>query len=196
MEGLHYLDDFLLFGDPNSEQYERALRSALAHCNILGGPVAPQKTEGPSTTLTFLGLELDTMSLTVRLPSAKLDRLRREVQRWQGLKSCSMRELLSLIGQLQHACCAIRPGRSFLRRILFRLEVVGLLPAHLEWLVSYGHTVQGLTPGGYCEFWQKQDGQGHALDEVPVLLLSQVGSDIGMQAHTESTERGSRYTVT
>ena len=49
------------------------------------------------------------MYLTVCLPSAKLDSLRREVQRWQGLNSCSKRELLSLICQLQHACCAIRP---------------------------------------------------------------------------------------
>ncbi len=118
VEGLHYLDDFLLFGDPNSEQCEWALRSVLARCNIPGVPVAPRKTEGPSATLTFLGLELDTMSLTVRLPSAKLDRLHREAQWWQGLNSCSMRELLSLIGQLQHACCAIRPGRSFVRRMI------------------------------------------------------------------------------
>ena len=28
------------------------------------------------------------------------------------------RELLSLIGQLQHACCVVRPGRSFLRRMI------------------------------------------------------------------------------
>ncbi len=46
VEGLHYLDDFLHFGDPNSKQCEWALRSALARCNILGVPVAPRKTEG------------------------------------------------------------------------------------------------------------------------------------------------------
>lgn len=40
VEGLHYLDDILLFGDPNSEQCEQALRSALACCNILGVPAA------------------------------------------------------------------------------------------------------------------------------------------------------------
>ncbi len=118
VDGLHYLDDFLLFGDPDSQQCEQALQSALARCDTLGVPVAQRKTEGPSTTLTFLGLELDTTSLTVRLPPAKLDRLRREIQRWEGLKSCSKRELLSIIGQLQHACCAIRPGRSFLRRMI------------------------------------------------------------------------------
>ena len=33
-------------------------------------------------------------------------------------KSCSKRELLSLIGQLQHACCIVKPWRSFLRRMI------------------------------------------------------------------------------
>ncbi len=81
-------------------------------------PVASRKTEGPSTTLTFLGLELDTLSLTVQLPSVKLERLRREIRRWECMKSFSKRELLSIIGQLQHACCAIKAGRSFLRRMI------------------------------------------------------------------------------
>ena len=34
------------------------------------------------------------------------------------MKTCSKRELLSLIGQLQHAFCVVKPGRSFLRRMI------------------------------------------------------------------------------
>ncbi len=86
VDGLHYLDDFLLFGEPESRQGERALQLALARCAMLGVPVASQKTEGPSATLTFLGLELDTLSMTVRLPPTKLERLRREIRRWEGMK--------------------------------------------------------------------------------------------------------------
>ena len=118
VDGLHYLDDFLLFGDPNSPQCEVSLRQALARCTQLGVPVAPGKTEGPSTILVFLGIEIDTLSMSLRLPAVKLDRLRRGIQRWGTLKSCTKRELLSLIGQLQHACCVIKPGRSFLRRMI------------------------------------------------------------------------------
>ena len=33
-------------------------------------------------------------------------------------RSGTKRELLSLIGQLQHACCVVRPGRTFLRQII------------------------------------------------------------------------------
>ena len=31
---------------------------------------------------------------------------------------CAKRESLSLIGQLQHACCVVKPERSFLRQII------------------------------------------------------------------------------
>ena len=73
MDGLHYLDDFLLLGAPNSNQCERVLHSALARCEALGVPVAPRKTEGPSTTLTFLSIEIHTLFMTVQLPSLKLE---------------------------------------------------------------------------------------------------------------------------
>ena len=81
-------------------------------------PVAPHKTEGPVTRLVFLGIELDTVQLSLHLPDGKLRRLQREIQRWRGRKTCSKRELLSLIGQLQHTCCVVKPGRSFLRRMI------------------------------------------------------------------------------
>ena len=115
---IHYLDDFLLFGAPESRQCDDALCRALARCAHLGVPVAPGKTEGPSVVLVFLGIQLDTQSMTMSFPLPKLARLRQTILSWAGRKSCSKRELLSLVGQLQHACCVIRPGRSFLRRMI------------------------------------------------------------------------------
>ena len=112
---IHYLDDFLLFGAPGSEE---GLRSRLAMeklCTELGVPIASHKTEGPSCQSTFLGIELDSNLLIACLPEDKLHRLQVEIRRWAGKSSCTTRELLSLVGQLQHACCMVRPGRTFLR---------------------------------------------------------------------------------
>ncbi len=39
------------------------------------------KTEGPSTTMTFLGIELDTVAMTLWLPRKKVSRLQREIDR-------------------------------------------------------------------------------------------------------------------
>jgi len=143
VEGLHYLDDFLLFGAPDSGKCKQALQMALACCRSLGVPVAPRKIRGPSTTLTFLGIELDTVSLSVCLPSPKLEHLHREIRHWEGLKSCSKRELLSIIGQLQHAFRTIKPDRSLLhwmielskgvRELHYRMRLNSGFRSDLKW---------------------------------------------------------------
>ena len=113
---LHYLDDFLLVGKP--EECDQALSGSLTYCAKLGVPIAEQKTEGPVAKLVFLGIELDATNGLVRLPMEKLRRLKQEIGSWAQRRSCTKRELLSLIGRLQHACCIVKPGRSFLRRMI------------------------------------------------------------------------------
>lgn len=56
--------------------------------------------------------------MMISLPLEKLNRLRDMIREWESKRSCTKRELLSLIGYLQHACRVIRPGRSFLRRMI------------------------------------------------------------------------------
>ena len=119
---LHYLDDFLFVGSPKSKDCEVALSHAQAVCQRLGVPLAMEKLEGPPSTLSFLGIVLDSDHLELRLPEEKLQRLKQLVWQlvwqWQGNKSCRKRELISVIGQLQHACRVVRPGRTFLRRMI------------------------------------------------------------------------------
>ena len=111
MDGIHYLDDFLVFGEPSSPKCAAALGRPLTRCATLGVPVAPGKTEGPETRLVFLGIEIDLVVMSLSLPQPKLERLRNEISRWEVRKTCSKRELLSIIGQLRHACCVIKQGR-------------------------------------------------------------------------------------
>ena len=80
--------------------------------------------EGPSTMIAFLGIELDTEARTVRLTEDKLRRLQREIRVWRGRKICTKRDLLLLIGQLQHVCCVVKPGRTFLWRMIDLSSVV------------------------------------------------------------------------
>ena len=115
---MHYLDDFLVFGEPSTLQCSKALQLAMEWCTRLGVPIAESKTEGPAEYITFLGIELDTSKGELRLPEEKLHRLQNEIRWWMGRRSCTKRELLSLIGQLQHACCVVQPGRTFLRRMI------------------------------------------------------------------------------
>ena len=102
------------------------LSSSFSH---LGVPVATQKLEDPTTCLTFLGIEIDTMALQLRLPQVKLVELRALVSTWMGKRSCTKKELESLVGKLQHACVVVKPGRSFLCG-LFELQAATKKPHH------------------------------------------------------------------
>ena len=67
--------------------------------------------------MVFLGIELDTVSTMLYLPQGKLERLRKEIQRWRD-RAPRGSSIISLLGQLQHVCCVVKPGRSFLRRMI------------------------------------------------------------------------------
>ena len=52
---LHYLDDFLLLGSPNTGECAKALALTVQVCQELGVPLAEDKMEGPTQSLTSLG---------------------------------------------------------------------------------------------------------------------------------------------
>ena len=103
---------------PTGPGCAHALAAALETCRELHCPVSDAKVEGPSTRLVFLGILIDTVAGELRLPEAKLCRLRTLLARWHCKRSCRKRDLLSLIGFLQHAATVVRPGRIFLRRMI------------------------------------------------------------------------------
>ena len=65
----HYLDDFIILGPPGSSQCSRHLQILQDVASSLGIPLAEEKTEGPSTCLTFRGIEVNTVDMTLSLPA-------------------------------------------------------------------------------------------------------------------------------
>ena len=128
----HYLDDFITVGRPGSLECQENLGVMLKMCEATGTPIDPGKMEGPCTTLVFLGIEVNTVAMQLRLPREKLVRLNETLKQWRARKCCRKRDLLSLIGVLSHACKVVRPGRSFMRR-LFDL---GKVVKHLDHFVQ------------------------------------------------------------
>ena len=119
----HYLDDFIILGAPGSSECRVGMDTLVYTCNRVGLPLVPEKCEGPTCSMVYLGIEIDTMTMCMRLPTDKLDRLVSEIARWSCKKSCTRSELQSLTGQLQHAATVVKPGRTFLRRMYDLLKV-------------------------------------------------------------------------
>ena len=124
---------------------------SLQICERLGVPIAPHKTEGPSSVISFLGIRIDTVNMMLSLPQEKLTRLRALILKWKECRCCHKRQLLSLIGQLQHACKVIWVGRTFLRRMI-DLSMVAKKP-HQRIRLSKGFRSDLLWWDTFLEDW-------------------------------------------
>jgi len=120
----HYVDDFFLADRIESESTEH-LADTLGLFDRLGVPIAHDKTVGPTRLLTYLGVELDSVALTMRLSDEKLAQFRLLLTIWSRKTHANVQELQSLTGKLNWACGVVRPGRSFLRRIIDHTKSIG-----------------------------------------------------------------------
>lgn len=75
--------------------------------------MAPEKTSGPSTTLPFAGIELDTIKLEARLPRDKLQKCVEFIREFLRRKKVTLRKIQSLVGLLNFACSVICPKGIF-----------------------------------------------------------------------------------
>jgi hypothetical protein len=70
--------------------------------------------EGPSTSLVFLGIEIDSVNEELRLPHSKLLSLKQILARWVQKHSATKHEFQILLGHLNHAATVIPAGKPFL----------------------------------------------------------------------------------
>ena len=73
----HILDDFLVIEPPSpiaphNLACQQSLSSILLTFKNLGIPTAPHNTQGPSTTLEFMGIVLDSDRMEARLPKIRI----------------------------------------------------------------------------------------------------------------------------
>ena len=176
----HYLDDFITMGAPGSQECGRNLDQILMTCQRLGIPVASNNCAGPAAVMVFLGFELDTMSMVVRLPQVKLSRIARLVEEWSGRKVCKKRDLESLVGHLQHASMVVRPGRTFVRRLI---ELLAAVKSRDHWIRLNASTRSDLS------WWRLFMGKWNGISLIsrpsatPVVLETDASGSWGCGAH-------------
>lgn len=83
----------------------------------LGVPLAEDKSVGSTNNLVFLGLEIDTVALMVRVPVQKRVELVSLLQKFIDRKPITIKQLQSSLSMLNFATKAIAPGRAFVRRM-------------------------------------------------------------------------------
>lgn len=108
-----------------------------------------------TTSLTFLGIELDTVAMQMRLPASKLDELRTKVQTTILTPTITLQDLQSIIGLLNFACQVVAPGRAFIRRLIdatvgvkqakSKITVTSWMKLDLEMWLDFLNQYNGIT---------------------------------------------------
>ena len=113
---INYLDDL---GGAEDEHTAQATFEHLLHIlHSMGLKEAPDKMVPPCMVMVFLGIEVNTITLTLSIPLAKWREIRRVLAQWENKKFANLKEVQTLAGLLNFACRCVCSGRVYLSCIL------------------------------------------------------------------------------
>lgn len=116
-----YLDDYFIC-ESSFDQCLRTLNALLRILRQLGFQINYNKVVGPTQRLTYLGLSLCSISMTIEVPNEKLDEIRTILSKTCTSKYITKVQLQSLVGKLNFIQQAIYGGRVYLRRLIDRIH--------------------------------------------------------------------------
>ena len=118
-----YLDDFLIVS-PTKHECLNTMNTLIKLLRSLGFAINYSKVEGPCTKMTFLGIVLDSTSMTLNLPQQRICELQDLLHKLRQKPKVTKRMLQSLAGKLNWATQCIYGGRFHLRRILDKIATL------------------------------------------------------------------------
>ena len=127
---IRYLDDFFLIGRSHSD-VQRDLTLAQSIISQFGLVVNPEKTEGPSQRLSFLGVLLDSVNQTLSCTPQRVEELTSLLRSLRRQRVITRRHAESLIGKLSFAAKVLPGARPFMRRMLDTVHACkSRIPSH------------------------------------------------------------------
>ena len=116
-----YIDDFFLTAESKSE-CKKAMDVLISVLTDLGFSISWDKCVSPCTSLTFLGVNIDTGRSVLSIPSDKLKSTLTTLEMWHNKKNrASKRDFQQLIGYLNWIAAVIHAVRPTLRNLIDRM---------------------------------------------------------------------------
>ena len=115
-----YLDDIASCDISTKAQY--AFDSLGQILSTLSLRENTDKATAPNTVMTFLGIQLDSDNFTLSIPTNKLARVRAMLSTWVNKTTATRSQIRSLLRTLNHISACVRPGRTFISRMLNTLQ--------------------------------------------------------------------------
>ena len=181
VQALMYLDDIVIIS-PNREKGLTDFEAARNLLKDLGLPEAADKAQEPSTRVKWLGINIDTVEMSLSVPEEKLKYILVQVSKWSKARSMTKKQLQSILGQLLHIAKCVQPARLFVARLHEALRSIkgkyinvnASMRADFRWFV---------------EFAQQWNGRAYIPDPEPVkdiyvdACLTGIGATDGRAAY-------------
>ena len=149
---VNYLDDFCLVGRTRIE-CSRAQSTLVLILRRLGFFVNFKKLTPPCEVTRFLGIDIDSVAMELRLPMDKLQKLKNQLRYFLSKKKATRKELEVLGGILAHCCKVVHGGRTFSRRVYdliasvrkssHKLRLNEDFKMDLKWWIRFSDTFNG-----------------------------------------------------
>ena len=117
---IDYIDDYVGVGVPHVAHV--SFESLFDLMEKLGLTISDKKLVPPSTKVVCPGVLINTEDDTVSIPPDKLHHINDTVNEWRNKKTCTKRQLQSLLGLLLYVHKCVQLARAFLNRMLTLLR--------------------------------------------------------------------------
>ena len=128
---VNYSDDFFAVLSKDFGLARSQLDTIILAFQDMQIPLADDKIEGPATSLVYLGIVINSISMTIEIPHEKLSEATANLHKWNDRRTCTKRQLKSIIGKLSHIGKVVRPGRMFTRRLIDLSTTVERMHHHI-----------------------------------------------------------------
>ena len=149
---INYLDD--LGGAEHADKVDTAFIVLRELLKNFGLDESTSKSCSPSHIMIFLGIEVNTLLLTLTIPVDKLNEILRTLEQWGNKSTATQKEVQQLAGLLNFACHCVRSGRVYLAQILsflhsFKTQESKQVPpetfADIQWWREFAPSFNGVS---------------------------------------------------
>ena len=134
---LNYCDD--IGGcEKTKERADQSFKALGVLFSNLGLKESESKAHPPSTSMPYLGIQFNTVSMKMSIPPEKITEVREEISLWEKKKTASKKSLQQLLGKLFWVSRCVRFSRGFMGRLLSQLQSMHDLPDQKKSKLSPG----------------------------------------------------------
>lgn len=113
---VNYLDDFICVAR-SFELCLQAQSAIIKFLRFIGMQILWSKVTPPLQVTVYLGITIDYVLMELRLPEAKVIKLKKLVNEFRNRSTATKHQLECFSGLLAHCATVVRGGRTFCRRI-------------------------------------------------------------------------------